>query len=332
MRRQMLGRFAGLRAAGVVVAAVLSLAGATAAQAACSGFNQVTVSVAPGPLISSYDPFAPGDAIRNLTVTVNNPANAQCDAAITFQRSAGAAATMANGGVTLAYSVERVGGGSLITTTGYTTVGTPPAGNRVDLLNIPARGSASANIQLRIPAGQVTAAASYTDNIILQVLRLNQSNQPNLIMEAVPFSPQAGVISKCVMPAPSQPAVNFSSAISNGRPNEGVKQTVTFTNVQCTAPTKLRLTGQAMQPTPATPPRAGFDNFINYRAAGAFGNATSTLSTTISSASADSVQKNAASGATTNGQIDVELNLVNGQPIIAGTYSGTLTVSIDPSF
>lgn len=310
-------------------------AGAGAAQAACSGLSQVTVSLSPGPVVAVYDPFAAGDTIRSMTLTVNNPANAQCDVAVAFARAAGAAASMSSGANVLSYDLTRSGGGtSLITTAGYTGVGTPPAANRIDFLNIPARGSASAPVELRLPAGQVVAADSYSDNgLVLQTIRLrNGDNEPNLLGPTYPVTPQASVLSKCVMPPPTLANLDLSAAIANGRPNEGVTRLTSIANVQCTAPTKLRLTGAALQPVQSTPARAGFDNFINYRAQGNFGSASSVLSTTVASQSVDSVQKNVASGVTTSGQIDIQVNLLNGQPIIAGAYSGILTVSIDPSF
>lgn len=311
-----------------------AIGGAAPGLAACSGLNQVTVSVTPGPVISGYDPFTFGDTVRSMTLTVRNLANPQCDVGISFVRSAGTPARMANGGSTLPYDITRSGGGStLITQTGYTGIGTPPAANRIDFLNIPGNSSASANIELRVPQGQVVPSGPYADAITITTFRLqNGSNQPNAQGPTFPFTPQATVIAKCTMPPPSSSSLNFSSAISNGQPNEAMKQTVSFSNVQCTAPTKLRLTGAALQPTPAIGPRSGFDNFINFRAQGSFGSATSTLTTTQTSQSVDSSQKNVASGATTSGQINVDINLVNGQPIIAGSYSGTLTVSIDPSF
>ncbi len=86
-----------------------------------------------------------------------------------------------------------------------------------------------------------------------------------------------------------------------------------------------------MQPSAAIAPRSGFDAFINWRAAAAFGNATATLSTNTAS-KADSHYKNVAHGPTLNGSISVGINLLKGKPLIAGTYSGTLTVAIDPEF
>lgn len=301
--------------------------------AACTAgnYNNVTATLTPA-TISSYDPFAGADTTLSLTLIVRNGnTSGNCDASVSFRRAAGIPATLSQSGSTLSYSLEKPGNLTLITQTGFTTNNTPPAANRIDFQNIGAGTSASATLTLRIPAGQISAAGSYGDSIDLELLRLTNANQTNGLVRATPIAVSATVLSKCSLPAPSLSNLNFSSAISNGRPNAGVAQRTTFSNVACTAPTRLRLTGGALQPAAPTPARPGFDNFINYRAAGVFGSASSTLTTTTNTASVDSVQKNIASGATTNGSIAIDVNLVNGNPIIAGTYTGTLTVTIDPS-
>ena len=304
-----------------------------AALANCTGFASVTASVAPAPTIASYDPFATGDALLALVVTVTNASNAQCDAAVSFKRPASASAAMSLASDLLSYSVEGAGGNSLTTTAGYVSLSSPAASNRVDFIAIPRNSTATATITLRVPTSQVVSAGTYNDSgISLELIGLDNQNRPNRLIRTVAFAPQATVISKCSLPAPSSTTLNFTSAISNGHPNAGIVQRTTFSNVACTAPTRLRLAGAALQPVPATPARAGFDNFINFRAAGTFGSANSTLVTTTTSASVDSVTKNVASGATTNGTIDVDVNLVDGNPIIAGSYTGTLRVSIDPVF
>ncbi len=185
---------------------------------------------------------------------------------------------------------------------------------------------------MRVPTGSVTAAGAYSDaGIVMELLGLDNQNRPNRLIRTVTFTPSANVVSKCSLAAPSLPTMDFSASISNGRPNTGVVQRTSFSNVACTAPTRLRLTGAALLPTVTTPPRAGFDNFINYRAVGIFGSANATLTTTTVEANADSAAKNTTAGATTNGSIDVDVNLVNGNPVIAGTYTGILRVTIDPS-
>lgn len=320
--------------AGALAALILSAtAGSALADCPSGRFNQVSiVSIAPSPTISSYDPFASGDALVSLSVQVQNDANQSCTAAISMVRVPGSP-VMSNGGSTLTYALEPAGGGTSLVTTGFVNGSSPGSANRINL-TVPANTTAVASMRIRIPGGQVVAAGNYLDNLVqLIVVALDNSANPVDVKSGPIFNPQATVISKCVMPAPSLSSLDLSPAITNGRPNEGVTRATSFFNVQCTAPTKLRLSGAALQPVVATPPRPGFDNFIDWQAQGTFGGATSLLTTAGATAlQADSVQKNVATGATTNGQIDISVGMKNGQPIIAGSYAGTLTVSIDPSF
>lgn len=322
----------GVRLLLLLVAAALPLLSSPAAWAVCSGFSNVTASISPSPSVASYDPFAAGDKLLSMTVTVTNASKARCDAAVSFTRAAGASAVMTLGGSTLSYGVEGTGGNSLITTTGFINLTSPPAGNRIDFANIAAGSSRQATVTLRVPTSQIVAAGTYADTgIAMDLVALDNQNRPTRLIQTVAFQPNATVVAKCVLPAPPSPNLDFSAAITVGRPNSAYVLRKTFTNVACTAPTRLRLSGAALQPTSATPARTGFDNYINYRAAGVFGSANATLTTTTTTASVDSASKNTASGATTNGTIDVDVNLVTGNPIIAGAYSGILTVTIDPA-
>lgn len=320
------------KVAAVLLAAIMALAG-TAAEADCpqQRLADVTAIVTPSPAIGSYDPFAAGDTTLAMTVTLTSAADQTCSAAVSFVRAL--SPVMASGAASLSYAIEPgSGGASLVTSSGFVVGSSPPPANRINV-TIPANGSASVQIRLRVPAGQVVSAAGYLDPQIQMILvGLNDSGAPESYKSGPIFEPQANVIAKCILPPPAQTSLDLSSAIANGRPNEGVKRSTTFTNVACTAPTRLRLTGAALQPTATTPPRTGFDNFINYFAMGTFGAATSQLTTTTTEQSADSATKNTTSGATANGQIDIDVNLVDGRPIIAGSYVGILKVSIDPTF
>ncbi|MCB1518987.1 MAG: hypothetical protein KDJ37_00255 [Hyphomicrobiaceae bacterium] len=331
----MMDRYARRWAAGLVLMLALLIGSGGSALAACAGnANNIVVTVTPSPVLPGYDPFAAGDLVRTITVTITNNTNRRCDAAISFQRSGSASPAMTSGGNGLNYVIEEsTGGSSLVTTAGFISGSSPAAANRVAFGNVTSGSSASRTLQVRIPAGQVVAAGDYIDGLVsMQVIGLNNAGtNPIRLVKAVAFVPQATVVAKCIMPSPSTPNLNFSAAIANGRPNSGVVQTTTFSNVACTAPARLRLTGAALQPTSPIPARAGFDNFINYRADGSFGSAAATLSTTVAEHSVDSAQKNTASGATSNGFISVGVNLISGNPIIAGSYTGILTVTIDPA-
>jgi hypothetical protein len=318
----------------IATAAVAWIMLSSAAQASCPGFAQVTVALSPQPLIAAYDPFSGAAATQSMTVTVTNASNQQCDAALHFFRPAGGTVAMTNGASTLNYSLETTGGVSLVNATGLINGVSPPAGNRLDLLDIPANSTRLATVVFRIPTNQIVSAGPYTDTgVTMQLVRLTNRNSPNLLIRSVSVTPTATVVAKCVLSAASPSNLNFNAAISNGRPNPGFTAATSLTTVRCTAPTKLRLSGAALRTTPVATPQAGFDNLINWSAAGSFGAANATLTTTGAVAiQATSTATNVSSGATTNGTINITVNLLATNPLLAGAYSGILTIAIDPNF
>jgi hypothetical protein len=283
--------------------------------------------------LPAYDPFSTSDTIVDLQFSVSVPLLAVCSAALSFTRTAGLPAVMSQGASTLRYSIEMTSGQTLLQTTGYVANSSPTTGTREDF-SLPLLGAtANVPVRLRVPAGQLVAAGTYSDaQVNLTVVALTDlfGSSPGALLKQQAYTPSINVISKCVLPSPSTSTLDFTSAISNGHPNPSVVQSSVFNNVQCTAPSILRLSGSAMQPTGSIPGQTGFDNFINWKAAGTFGSASTVLSTN-SASQASSATKNIASGVTSNGTIGVNVNLLNGNPIIAGSYRSTLTVTIDPN-
>lgn len=316
--------------AAAVMALALALDASAPAQAhdnAWGGCGNFDVTFAPTAAVPPYDPFG-AEQMRELTITVTSRSSGKCDVALSFQRPA-LPPVMAHWSSTLQYAIEGSGGNSLVQTTEWADC-TP--GNRIDFLDMRKNETRSATVRVRVPAGQVRPAGDYADHgVALILVGLNEHHQPHRLILRKHFKPSAKVIAKCVLPPPNPAAHNFTGAISQGVPDPAQTRTSTFANVQCTAPAKVRLIGSAMQPSAAIPARAGFDNFINWRAAATFGNASAILSTNTAG-QAESHYKNAARGPTLNGSISVGINLLKGKPIIAGTYSGTLTVAIDPNF
>lgn len=239
-------------------------------------------------------------------------------------------ATMTNGTSTLQYSIESTGGATLLQTTGFVFFASPPAANRINVTIGPG-ASVSVSVRIRIPAGQTGATAgSYLDTSVTIGIYELLFGLPFRIVDEASFSVSALIVGSCVLPAPDVSNLNFTSAISSGIPNPGFVLRSTFTGVSCTSPSRIRLTGSQMAPTPATGAIAGFDNFINYQAIGQFGAATATLRTDTAT-QVTSTGTNVVSGAVTGATITVDVNLLAGQPIIAGNYSSILTVTIDPS-
>jgi hypothetical protein len=318
-----------LRAA-ALVGVLFSLSASTQAWAHgddWGGCDTFDVSFAPSPAVPAYDPFG-AEQVREVIVTVKSKSSGKCDVALSFQRPA-LPPVMSRWSSTLPYAIEGAGGNSLVQTSEW---GDCTPANRIDLLDMHKNETRTATVRMRVPAGQVRSAGDYADDKVdLILVSLNDHHQSHSLIMRKRFRPTAKIIAKCVLPPPNPATHNFTGAIVQGQPDPAQTRTSTFSNVQCTAPTKVRLIGSAMQPLAAIAPRSGFDAFINWRAAAAFGNAIATLSTNTAS-KADSQYKNVAHGPTLNGSISVGINLLKGKPLIAGTYSGTLTVAIDPEF
>lgn len=273
--------------------------------------------------VANYNPFS-GVGTRDVTITATS--TAACAFSIAFYRTP-IAAVMSQGGSQLSYGITSVGGGNSYIALTNTV---PAVANRIDVVTTGAQ-TITRTVQVRIPANQVVADGAYSDTgVIMVLLSFNSANNTwYYIQRAV--TPAATVPKVCRLDAPSPATLAFAATdIPNGVPNSGVVRSSTMT-AACTAPTIVRLTGSALVQTPAAGAVAGFDSNINYRAIATFGAATATLNSTAAVTSASSVAKNVASGATASGNIGVNVNLVAGNPVIAGSYSSVLTVTIDPN-
>lgn len=181
------------------------------------------------------------------------------------------------------------------------------------------------------PAGSYATSAGTTPLVNLYVKRSGRLQQPPI--RSAPLDVSVNVLPACQLSAPVSGSVDLSAAILNGTANPGVVSTVVFPSATCTAPARIRLSGAALQPIASIAPRAGFDAFINWRAQAIFGTTTAVLATSgTAQGVALSPTRNQGSGAGTPGSVSVSVNLLSGNQIIAGSYAGTLTVAIDPSF
>ena len=98
------------------------------------------------------------------------------------------------------------------------------------------------------------------------------------------------------------------------------------------APATLILSGDAMQQTPSADGGAGFQGYIDWSATAAYGNAEVTFMTDglneVTPARSD--RTNADSG-TGDGEVRVDVSLQgNARPLLAGHYTGTLTLVLNP--
>jgi hypothetical protein len=157
---------------------------------------------------------------------------------------------------------------------------------------------------------------------------LDRSGDHYDIVEYRNFAVTSLVQQTCNLPPPSAWTLDFTSAISNGLPN-ATTLSVSFSGVACSAPARIRLSGEALK-NPAIAPVANFDNFINWQASATFGAANVLLDTSTSS-QVTSGSQNVGSGPTSSATITIAVRLLAGRRIIAGHYSNILTVTIDPA-
>jgi hypothetical protein len=305
------------------IAALVMTGQLYASRAMACAPGSVTVTIGSANL-GTYNPFN-AQLLRAIAISIKNNSAAACDLSLSF-KSATDPARMLNGTSALPYTIENAGNAKSIIYTGAF----PANVDRINFNNVAAGATVNRNVDVTVAAGQVVADGLYADPVLSLDVFDRVGNSLTLI-KTTPYPVSATVQKVCRLDAPAQTTLSFgASEITNGRPNAAVVKSTLMT-ASCTAPTKVRLTGAALQPTVAAAPRTGFDNFINYRAVGTFGGATSTLNTTTTAASADSSGKNTANGATPSGTVSVDVNLVPGNPVIAGSYSGILTVTVDPA-
>ena len=282
------------------------------------------------PLSANTDTYTPPNspAVKAVTITVSfkTKGDGACRGSIAFNRPSlpAAMAPVGGGSSKLPYTIQSGAGKQLLFT------GVDPGSNRLDFT---VHGHAhsvtfTVNVLVQPGPGPITAGSYADHSVTLQVF--SRRDWHLKLVAARSFTVTGAVAPVCQLPPPDLASLNFNSAISNGLPNPAVVFTATFTNVSCTAPARIRLSGQKLQPISAIVPVANFDNFIHWQASASFGAAAVQLNTKTASEATSAVQ-NVATGPTSGAVIRVDVNLLQGQRVIAGTYTGILTVTIDPS-
>jgi hypothetical protein len=228
--------------------------------------------------------------------------------------------------VALPYSVT-VNGTNAV----YFGVSPPPV---IDLPPINAPNGAAigtVTVVLTVTPAQPLAAPSqgnYLDTLILRIF--NKQGNQRILAGQTPVVIAAQAQNSCNLASTGTMSLNFSSDVATGIP-QGAVQSVNF-NVNCTAPSRVQVSGAALVRTPAGGPSGAFDNFINYRAVTNFGNASATLvtngtsPTTITSPTSSSLVGS-------NLPVNVDVNLIANRPLLGGggAYSGVLRITVDPS-
>jgi hypothetical protein len=276
--------------------------------------------------LGSYTPpLAPAATPVDITIDLKTEGRGTCRGAITFYRQAlPARMTRLGGGGARAYTIQTgpTGGTPLI------FASWPPANRTLDFTVQGGRGTQRHTVTLTIyvaAEGGWVAAGSYSDSVLMKVL--DRSNSGYDIVRYQNFTVSSLVQQLCDLPPPDKLNLDFTSTISSGMPS-GATLIATFSGVACSAPARIRLSGEPLI-NPAIPPAANFDNFIDWEASAEFGNAHVVLDTRVSN-QATSAGQNVLSGATQSATITLSVRLLAGRRVIAGHYSNILTVTIDP--
>lgn len=118
-------------------------------------------------------------------------------------------------------------------------------------------------------------------------------------------------------------AVNIAAITPTGSP---------FANVACNAPSNLQLTSLNGAVKNATAPGTGFTNLIDYSASATWNSVTATINTSTVSGATGAEAGTAQAVATANsGNLTVSISpIANASPLITGTYTDTLRVTLTP--
>lgn len=312
------------RQALILVCAVFAVLAAAvpeaSAQSNCTNVNNASLASATSITATpAYQPFSGSALTYSFNMTVQNSNNSACSIALIFVRPT-APLVMSSGGFTLNYNLDFNG-------TNIVNIGSPSSGY---YLTAPGNGTGTfSTYNLTIAANQTSAAAgNYADNQVVVYLYAYKSGWR--FVRTYALSLEASINKTCVMQAPSPATLNFTSAITMGTPNPGSVLSSTISGVNCTSPSRITLSGNAMQRTPSVTPTAGFDSFINWQATATLGSATATLATNAAS-TVTSANYNVPSGTTVGGTVGVDVNLLAGQRLRSGNYTGVLTVTVDPT-
>lgn len=313
---------------GIVVLAASAL-GATRAQAQSCDLTQrgtVTATISSQANLGTFDPFA-SPLPKNVTVTITRTGGSAptCDLAFGFRTSANTPRMQGVSSI-LRYDITRVG---FATTLSYTTP-TPANGDRVNL-NAVGNTSVPTDVQFLVTASQpLRPAGPYTEAISLEVFQRTGTVLSGPIA-VLPVFVDATVAKVCQLDTPSVSTINFApSEIPNGLPNPAIVKTTSMLG-SCTAPAFIKLTGESLKQSTTPPGPASFDKTINYRAVATFRNATAILITSDAPQTIQSATPGGpATGVSNDRPVEVGINLIPNQRLVAGSYTGTLTVSLEP--
>lgn len=319
------------------------IASAGQATALCNinagGLTITPTTASTGTFIPPTTPLAQGLTFT-ITGTYNTDASAgTCRFGMAWRRTA-AQATMARagGGATLPYTITSApGGGQNLLHQG---VATPPLSNLLEvnfvsagpnLINRSFSITATAYFQ-QLPANP-QRAGNYSVSITLRAFNIRTNTNIQALNNRT-FSVTGAVALACTIGGVVNPAADSAVIPITGGGIVNVSPiSRSYSNVVCNSLSQVRansLNGAVRGPGSAP---TGFSNMINYSAAASFSGATSTLNTATIPSASGLEQGTAVTtvSPTPTGNLSVTITPQNvSQPLMAGSYSDTLRITITP--
>lgn len=310
----MMRRFANLLLAWALAVPTLAVLSPIARAANCSAGDITSMTVSFSPATPTYTTATGAITAATLLASTSNGANCT-NLAVGFTASAGT--LTGPSGNTLAFSIA----GAPLTSAPL------PLGN----VNGVSQVLGASTYTTTFAAGQLKPAGLYSMGAppSVEAVLFTQSGQIFSEIRRATFSLQTNITGSCSLSSgtAATASVSFTGHISNGVPAATVKQH--SLNVDCTVLAKVRLSGSAM--TTANPATGAFDNFINYRAIATFAGATTTL-VTNGTAPVTSTSSSLSSTIGDNLPVTIDINMIAGsKPLLAGSYSNVMTVTVDPN-
>lgn len=319
----------------------LQLPISTDALALCT-VNSVTSITPTSASTGTYTyPTAPTSQSVTLSIVVNYTAalGDACRIALSFQRATlPPTMLLAAGSATLPYTVtSSAGGGNTL----LHTSGTPASGNRIEaafnapILALGASATMNVTVHFLMQPGTPQQAGNYSDaTLALAVFRIAPLTGILTLISSVSFGVSASVAKVCTI---GGLAAGTTDAATIPITALGAVSTApivrSYANAACNTPSNLQLTSQSGAVLRSGAPPSGFTNLINYTASAGFSGATATLNTaTVAGATGpESGTAVSTSGATPSGSLSLTITpAASSLPLIAGSYSDTLRISITP--
>lgn len=321
-----------LAAAGLVIGGLSTL---DSAKADCTGGGTIqSMTITPlSANLGSYTPpgAAPADVLLPIVLnyTVSTGAHGSCQFALGFQRPTLPATMSRNGGgsTTVPFTVQRSNGPSLL----YS--GVPLATNPFDFSVIASSTTAVLNVRFQMAPTVSTLGGSYSDNLTLTVHNRNGTLVQNQLA-ALNFAVNGTINTSCSIAN----ANNTSQVISVGSTGltTGMQGAPPQFNVSCNSSSNVSLSSQNGAVTRggllegALTAVSGFRNRIEYQATINGGAGAVSLNTSSGGAAVSANGVFNAAAVTSQGTTVTITPESSTVPLLAGSYSDVLTVTITP--